>query len=229
MKKSQLIKILKEQVKQVKEQAEFAGQASSQTIGSVDLYELETKIDKLYGDKGLQAFGDLTWEGDGPVSGFVFISRAFKLASLGHYPPDMLANIVAEFVKLSGVRLEEDSSQQLNEMDLATVATVAFISSIIGASAPLLGYASGAGLKSHLIKKYGSVSKGLVGVAKDMWEDYKDDQKLKEILLRLKGDEDLKPFLKDPNKKGIRKVVATKLSEEELRYLTRITRDHLSK
>ena len=112
MKKSQLIKILKEQVKQVKEEAEFAGQASSQTIGSVDLYELETKIDKLYGDKGLQAFGDLTWEGDGPVSGFVFISRAFKLASLGHYPPDMLANIVAEFVKLSGVRLEEDSSKQ---------------------------------------------------------------------------------------------------------------------
>ena len=68
----------------------------------------------------------------------------------------------------------------------------------------------------------------MVAVAKNMWTEYKDDKKMKEILLKLKGDEELKPFLKDPRKKGIRKVLATKLSADEIKYLNRITRNHLS-
>lgn len=114
MKKSQLIKILKEQIKQVKEQAEMPGQSLSGKIGSVNVDDLEQKIESLYSDKGAMAFGDLTWYGDGPVTPFVFISRAFKLCSLGHYPPDMLANIVAEFVKLSGIKVENAYMEALD-------------------------------------------------------------------------------------------------------------------
>jgi hypothetical protein len=113
--------------------------------------------------------------------------------------------------------------QQLNESDLTAYA----IATIGVAIAPWIGIGIGGGV-AHLIDKYGSVSKGLVAVAKNMWTEYKDDKKMKEILLKLKGDEELKPFLKDPRKKGIRKVLATKLSADEIKYLNRITRNHLS-
>jgi hypothetical protein len=129
-------------------------------------------------------------------------------------------------MKITKSQLREiirEEIQQLNESDLTAYA----IATIGGVIAPWIGIGIGVSI-AYLRDEYGSVSKGLVSVAKNMWTDYKDDKKLKQILLKLKGDEDLKPFLKDPNKKGIRKVLATKLSEDEMKYLNKITRNHLN-
>lgn len=104
--------------------------------------------------------------------------------------------------------------QQLNEDSMLVQLGYALLGVAVG-SVPVVMM----GLKQN----FGSVSNGI----KELWNSYKDDKKLKQILLKLKGDEDLKPFLKDPNKKGIRKVLATKLNAEEMKYLNRITRDHL--
>jgi hypothetical protein len=104
--------------------------------------------------------------------------------------------------------------QQLNEDSMLVQLGYALLGVAIG-SVPVVMM----GLKQN----FGSVSNGI----KELWNSYKDDKKLKQILLKLKGDEDLKPFLKDPNKKGIRKVLTTKLSADEMKYLNRITRDHL--
>ena len=104
--------------------------------------------------------------------------------------------------------------QQLNEDSMLVQLGYALLGAAVG-SVPVVMM----GLKQN----FGSVSNGI----KELWNSYKDDKKLKQILLKLKGDEDLKPFLKDSNKKGIRKVLATKLNAEEMKYLNRITRDHL--
>jgi superfamily I DNA and/or RNA helicase len=105
--------------------------------------------------------------------------------------------------------------QQLNEDSMLVQLGYALLGVAIG-SVPVVMM----GLKQN----FGSVSNGI----KELWNSYKDDKKLKQILLKLKGDEDLKPFLKDPNKKGIRKVLTTKLSEDEMKYLNKITRNHLN-
>lgn len=131
-------------------------------------------------------------------------------------------------MKITKSQLREiirEEIQQLNENEVNLTAHA--IATIGAAIAPWIGIGIGGGIV-HLRDKYGSVSKGLVSVAKNMWTDYKNDKKLKEILLKLKGDEELKPFLKDPRKRGIRKVLATKLSEDEMKYLNKITRNHLN-
>lgn len=109
MKKSQLIKILREQVKQIREQAEMPGGHASSKLGSVDLDQFEEKIEKMYGEKGSELLRRLSWGGDGPVTPYAFISRAFKLATSGKYHYRLLTNLVAEFVQASGVNIDESS------------------------------------------------------------------------------------------------------------------------
>ena len=120
-------------------------------------------------------------------------------------------------MKITKSQLREiirEEIQQLNEDSMLVQLGYALLGVAVG-SVPVVMM----GLKQN----FGSASNGI----KELWNSYKDDKKLKQILLKLKGDEDLKPFLKDPNKKGIRKVLATKLNAEEMKYLNRITRDHL--
>lgn len=79
----------------------------NRTIGSVDVEDLEDAVEHLYGEDGLRAVSDFTWAGDGPVNPFTFISRAFRACDAGDYPTSMLANIVFQFVKLSGGSVNE--------------------------------------------------------------------------------------------------------------------------
>lgn len=107
--KSQLREVIREQVKQIREGREELPQKTNivMRVGNADMDELDEKITELFGQEGSDALRELIWEGDGEVSSFTFISRAFKLCASGQYSPYLLANLLAEFMKLSGIRIEE--------------------------------------------------------------------------------------------------------------------------
>lgn len=136
-------------------------------------------------------------------------------------------------MKITKTQLKEiirEEIEQLNEMDLAT--SLATFSILI---ATLVGIGSGAAIgigTAKITSKYGSSvynPREWKMIISDMWNKYKDNRKIKEIVSRLKGDPDLKPYLKDRTKRGIRKVLVNKLTKDELQYLNRITRTHLNK
>lgn len=69
--------------------------------------ELDEKITELFGQEGSDALREIVWERDREISSFTFISRAFKLCASGQYSPSLLANLLAQFMELSGLRVDE--------------------------------------------------------------------------------------------------------------------------
>ena len=73
---------------------------------------------------------------------------------------------------------------------------------------------------------------GPIDSIKKWWKDRKDDKAVKSIIAKIKSDPELIAFFKlsqNQQKGKFRKLVATKLSGEELQYLNRINKSNLQK
>jgi hypothetical protein len=68
---------------------------------------------------------------------------------------------------------------------------------------------------------------------RSVWQIIKDDiagffkdKKLKKIAEKYKNDEEIQEYVKNPNKKGWRKMLETKLEPEEVQYINSLTRTY---
>jgi hypothetical protein len=62
----------------------------------------------------------------------------------------------------------------------------------------------------------------LVYDAQAWWKDHKDNQPINAIIKRIKKDPEVQDFIKNPNKKGWQKMLASKLTPEEQQYITKL-------
>ena len=60
---------------------------------------------------------------------------------------------------------------------------------------------------------------------KNLWKQYKDNKELAKIADRIKTDPEVQDFLKNPRKRGWQKMIATKLTPEEQKYVNTLTRN----
>jgi hypothetical protein len=61
------------------------------------------------------------------------------------------------------------------------------------------------------------------------WKKNKNNQPINAIIKRIKNDPEVQEFIKDPNKKGWQKMLASKLTPEEQKYLRSIYRTRFKK
>ena len=61
------------------------------------------------------------------------------------------------------------------------------------------------------------------------WKKNKNNQPINAIIKRIKNDPEVQEFIKDPNKKGWQKMLASKLTPEEQKYIRSIYRTRFKK
>jgi len=61
------------------------------------------------------------------------------------------------------------------------------------------------------------------------WKKHKNNQPINAIIKRIKNDPEVQEFIKDPNKKGWQKMLASKLTPEEQKYIRSIYRTRFKK
>jgi len=130
----------------------------------------------------------------------------------------VLASTSGEAAKAKGAAKQDIKSESIINED------VTIFSAAISA---VLGIAAGIGVVNLL----GVL--GIVGVAKlsnliDIWKSYKDDKNMKAIVDRLKNDSEVQAYIKNTNKPGWQKMLATKLKPEEVKYLKQIYKTKFS-
>lgn len=128
-------------------------------------------------------------------------------------------------IKKSELReIIREEIQQLNEVDVTAAIPLVF------------ALAGGAGLKlfsnviSHDLAKAASTGitkDGVVQKVKDWWKDNQNRKKLDKIASRLKDDTEVMAMVKSPSGKGWQKLLASKLTPDEMKYLKSITRMHV--
>lgn len=132
----------------------------------------------------------------------------------------LLRRIIKEEVRRA---LKENKTKtQLNEDTNAAMMMLA-------ALLPVMGVAAGARIGTYL----GSISdyddRGIVDRVKDWWKGLKNDRILNKIADRIKDDPEVQQFVKNPRKKGWQKMLASKLTPEEQKYVTSLFRSRFEK
>lgn len=61
-------------------------------------------------------------------------------------------------------------------------------------------------------------------IIKDDIDGFFENKKLKKIAEKYKDDEEIQKYVKNPNKKGWKKMLENKLEQEELRYIDDLTK-----
>lgn len=121
-----------------------------------------------------------------------------------------------------------DSNESVNESIITEDIDSLYLAAILVAQAAALGGNIGA-LAAHFS---GDDNLGPIDSIKQWWKNRKDDKAIKSIIAKIKSDPELIAFFKlsqNQQKGKFRKLVATKLSNDELQYLNRINKTDLQK
>ncbi len=126
-----------------------------------------------------------------------------------------------------GVQTEENLDEELlTEIDLHTIlaASMEFLKGVGGAMGVYLMwlfylYAKNWS-KTNMINSVGEFKK---------WVTSKEYRKLMPLIKRLKDDEEVQKWVKNPTKSGWQKMLLTKLNDKESQYLNKLTRRTLTK
>jgi len=110
--------------------------------------------------------------------------------------------------------IKEEIKNVLNENEMVMSTLI-----LIPALAGVLGFGVGS-----LIGKALVADKSLVQQVKDWWKSKKDNKAMTKIADRLKDDPEVQSFIKSPNKRGWQKMLASKLTPEEQKYVRSIYR-----
>ena len=110
--------------------------------------------------------------------------------------------------------IKEEIKKVLNENEIA-MSTLTLL--------PALGAMFGFGIGSLIGQAY-LEDKSLVQQVKDWWKSKKDNKAMTKIADRLKDDPEVQSFIKSPNKRGWQKMLASKLTPEEQKYVRSIYR-----
>lgn len=96
--------------------------------------------------------------------------------------------------------------------------------SILAASVFFTAITMAASAKANLENSYDDRS--IFQIIKDDIKGFFKDKKLKKIAEKYKDDEEIQEYVKNPNKKGWRKMLETKLEPEEVQYINSLTRTY---
>jgi hypothetical protein len=110
--------------------------------------------------------------------------------------------------------IKEEIKNVLNENEIAMATQILL---------PALGAVLGLGI-GQLIGQAYYEDKSLVQQVKDWWKSKKDNKAMTKIADRLKDDPEVQSFINKPNKRGWQKMLATKLTPEEQKYVRSIYR-----
>jgi len=88
---------------------------------------------------------------------------------------------------------------------------------------PLLSVIAGVGIGSFIGDL--DLDRGIIQSLKDSWNGYFRNRAVKKIVDRIKDDKDVQEFLNHPSKPGWTKMLVTKLTSEEKKYLYSLTRN----
>ena len=110
--------------------------------------------------------------------------------------------------------IKEEIKKVLNENEIA-MSTLTLL--------PALSAVLGLGIGSLIGQAYYE-DKSLVQQVKDWWKSKKDNEAMTKIADRLKDDPEVQAFIKSPNKRGWQKMLASKLTPEEQKYVRSIYR-----
>lgn len=88
---------------------------------------------------------------------------------------------------------------------------------------PALGAVLGLGI-GNLIGQAYYEDKSIAQLVKDWWKSKKDNKAMTKIADRIKDDPEVQSFIKSPNKRGWQKMLASKLTPEEQKYVRSIYR-----
>ena len=110
--------------------------------------------------------------------------------------------------------INEEIKNVLNENEMAMSMSI-----LIPALAGVLGLGVG-----NLIGQAYYEDKSLVQQVKDWWKSKKDNKAMTKIADRLKDDPEVQSFINKPNKRGWQKMLASKLTPEEQKYVRSIYR-----
>lgn len=97
--------------------------------------------------------------------------------------------------------------------------------SILAASVFFTAITMAASAKANLETSYGD-DRSIFQIIKDDIKGFFKDKKLKKIAEKYKNDEEIQEYVKNPNKKGWRKMLETKLEPEEVQYINSLTRTY---
>lgn len=97
--------------------------------------------------------------------------------------------------------------------------------SIIAASAFFTAIIMAASAKAHLENSTEDNRSAWQIIKDDIYSFFKD-RKLKSIAEKHKNDAEIQEYVKNPNKKGWRKMLETKLDQEEIQYINSLTRTY---
>ena len=86
----------------------------------------------------------------------------------------------------------------------------------------VLGGVLGLGVGLSALALIQMVREGGLTILIDAWKAHKDDKNMKAIVDRLKNDSEVQEYIKNTNKPGWQKMLATKLKPEEVKYLKQI-------
>jgi hypothetical protein len=78
-----------------------------------------------------------------------------------------------------------------------------------------------------LISKALLDDKPIIQQVKDWWQSKQDNKTMNKIANRIKDDPEVQEFLKNPNKKGWQKMLASKLTADEQQYVRSIYRSRI--
>jgi len=110
--------------------------------------------------------------------------------------------------------INEEIKNVLNENEMSMSMSI-----LIPALAGVLGLGVG-----NLIGQAYYEDKSLVQQVKDWWKSKKDNKAMTKIADRLKDDPEVQSFINKPNKRGWQKMLASKLTPEEQKYVRSIYR-----
>lgn len=97
--------------------------------------------------------------------------------------------------------------------------------SLLGASVFFTAITMVASASAHLDDSSGD-TRSPWQIIKDDISSFFKDRKLKKIAEKYKNDEEVQEYVKDPKKKGWRKMLETKLDQEEIQYINSLTRTY---
>lgn len=110
--------------------------------------------------------------------------------------------------------IKEEIKKVLNENEMIMSTSILL---------PAIGAVLGLGI-GNLIGRAYLEDKSLVQQVKDWWKSKKDNEAMTKIADRLKDDPEVQSFIKSPNKRGWQKMLASKLTPEEQKYVRTIYR-----
>jgi hypothetical protein len=119
------------------------------------------------------------------------------------------------YIQESNERVVKESTKNVlneNEMAMSTLILI-----------PALAGVLGLGIGNLLGQAYYE-DKSLVQQVKDWWKSKKDNKAMAKIADRLKDDPEVQSFIKSPNKRGWQKMLASKLTPDEQKYVRSIYR-----